>query len=143
MLKQSLLLTVLSFGLIATAQAAPMYQSKDTCYTFNQKTDKLIAKGSCEVNSGYGAGGSYLNIKFKNKTYYFEYSNVYNDKGEMEVLKYITKNGKEVLVDEEYIRNAKTLKKVKSEQESARLDTNQMLFCEKAKNVDICYKSAQ
>ena len=104
------------FGLNVYAHDNPT--QKGICYLFNK--NKLISKGNCKIESGGGAGGYWVNLSYKNKSYNFEYSSDEDDVS--------------------YLRDNKKYNIIKNSQKLTQKQYLQMLDCHKNKPYDICNK---
>ena len=56
--------------LSCSVYAAPMNEEVSICYKFSN--DQLVKKSTCIINSGYGAGGSYVSIEQGKLSYNIE-----------------------------------------------------------------------
>ena len=113
------LFPIFTMGVVVSANSAENPEQKCICYVFNK--DKLINKGNCVINSGTGAGGYWLMLKYRGKSYGFE--EAYDDKNSTW-----------------YMRDSK-YKKIKNPEKLTMKQYSQALSCEKHKPYDICYKT--
>lgn len=112
--------------------SAPMREDVSICYKFNN--EKLVNKSTCIINSGYGAGGSYISIEQGKTTYNVETINNYNEKTDEYEESQPTLNS----MPATYYHRDLFYKKITD----SSLITDDSLNCIKTKNlkIDICYK---
>lgn len=114
------------------AHSAPMSENISICYQFNN--DKLIKRSACIVDSGYGAGGSYINIEQGKSVYLIETESLYDKKNDS------YNDGETTLNDiaaTSYFRNL-FYKKITDK--SLISENSLSCFMTKNKKIDVCYK---
>ncbi|MDI9741823.1 hypothetical protein ABTH99_17340 [Acinetobacter baumannii] len=125
---------ILLGGLISASftYSAPMSEELSICYTF--KSDKLVKKSSCVVNSGYGAGGSYVAIEQGTLTYNIETEITHNERTDE------YEESEPILNDLPAKFYARDLFYKKIEDQSLITDDSLSCYETKNKKIDICYK---
>jgi len=126
------LLLLIGFLCSSSIYSAPMSEDVSICYKFSN--DRLVNKSTCIINSGYGAGGSYVAIEHGKFTYNIETMNNYNEKTDDYDESEPTVNDMPAY----YYHRDLFYKKITD----SSFVTDSSLNCVKTKNkkIDICYK---